>query len=76
MVQKLPDLVVKTIIKSLQEGTLIQKQARLCDLAALDFIPTEILPHLKLHYQKAIAKSPVTSQRILSNLANCKADGT
>ena len=72
MVQKLPDLVVKTIIKSLQEGTLIQKQARLCDLAALDFIPTEILPHLKLRHQKAIAKSPVTSRRIIFDFASSK----
>ena len=54
---ELPDIVIETLIKALDDEILIQKQARLCDLAALDFIPTEILPHLKLHHQKAIAFS-------------------
>lgn len=41
----------------------------MCDLAALDFIPTEILPDLKLHHQKAIVISPLTSEGILSDFA-------
>jgi hypothetical protein len=49
---ELPNIVIETIIQALDNGILIQKQARLCDLAALDFIPVEILPHLKLHHQK------------------------
>lgn len=67
---ELPNIVIEIIIKALDNGILIQKQARLCDLAALDFIPVEILPYLKLHHQKAIAKSPVTSQRIFKDLSH------
>ena len=66
---ELPNIIIEIIIKALDNGILIQKQARLCDLAALDFIPVEILPYLKLHHQKAIAKSPVTSQRIRKKLS-------
>ena len=68
MTLKLPDIVIETLINALNDGILIQKQARLCDLAALDFIPTEILPHLKLHHQKAIATSSATSQKIRTKL--------
>jgi hypothetical protein len=52
MTQKLPDKVIKVIIKALENGDLIQKQARLCDLAALDAIPVEILPYIKLFFKK------------------------
>ena len=55
MIRKLPDRVIEVIIKALENGDLIQKQARLCNLAALDAIPSSILPYLKLHHQKAIA---------------------
>jgi hypothetical protein len=64
----LPDKIIEVIVKALENGDLIQKQARLCDLAALDAIPVKILPYLKLHHQKAIAISPVTSQRILVSI--------
>ena len=70
MTLELPDIVIQTLIEALDDGILIQKQARLCDLAALDFLPTEILPHLKLHHQKAIARCSTTSKRILSNLTD------
>ena len=68
---ELPDIVIETLIKALQEGILIQKQARLCDLAALDFIPTEILPHLKLHHQKAIETAKNVLTNILQRKFNC-----
>lgn len=67
--QDLPDTVIEVIVEAIGNGHLIQKQARLCDLAALDAIPTEILRRLKLNHQQAIAISPVTSPRILSKLA-------
>lgn len=44
MIQKLPNIVIETLIKALQEEILIQKQARLCDLAALNFILREGRP--------------------------------
>ena len=69
MTLELPDIVIATLIEALNDGSLIQKQARLCDLAALDFIPTAILPHLKLHHQKAIALSPLSSQKIRKKLS-------
>ena len=68
---ELPDIVIETLIKALNDGILIQKQARLCDLAALDFIPTEILPHLKLHHQKAIAKAKNALPNILQRKFDC-----
>lgn len=61
--QDLPDTVIEVIVEAIGNGHLIQKQARLCDLAALDAIPTAIVRRLKLHHQQAIALSRVTSQR-------------
>lgn len=55
MSSTLPDKVIEAIVKALENGDLIQKQARLCDLAPLDAIPSAILPYLKLYHQKAIA---------------------
>ena len=46
MTRKLPDRVIEVIVKALENGDLIQKQARLCDLATLDAIPSEILPYI------------------------------
>lgn len=56
-------------IRALQEAKLVQKHDRLCDLAALDAIPTEVLKLLKLDIQIAIARQSVTAERILVALA-------
>ncbi|MDJ0534442.1 MAG: hypothetical protein QNJ70_18515 [Xenococcaceae cyanobacterium MO_207.B15] len=53
MTQKLPDIIIQLIVNALQKGKLIQKQARLCDLAALDAIASEILPYLKLSQKRS-----------------------
>jgi hypothetical protein len=61
-----------TIIQVLQEAELIQKHDRLCDLAAIDAIPVELLQILTLNNQILIAKQPTTVERILINLATSK----
>jgi hypothetical protein len=61
----LPNLV----IQALQEAGLIQKHDRLCDLAAIDAIPIELLPILTLNNQISIAKQSTTAEKILINLA-------
>ncbi len=58
-----------TVIQALQEVELIQKHARLCDLAAIDAIPIELLQILTLNNQISIAQQPTTAERILINLA-------
>jgi hypothetical protein len=61
-----------TIIQVLQEAELIQKHDRLCDLAAIDAIPAELLQILTLNNQISIAKQSTTAERILINLATNK----
>jgi Leucine rich repeat variant len=60
------------VIRALQEAELIQKHDRLCDLAAIDAIPSELLQILTLNNQISIAKQPTTAERILINLATNK----
>lgn len=57
------------IIQSLQEAELIQRHDRLCDLAAINAIPIELLPLLTLNNQISIAKQSTTAERILVNFA-------
>jgi hypothetical protein len=60
------------VIQALQEAELIQKHDRLCDLAAIDAIPIELLQILTLSNQISIAKQSTTAERILVNLATSK----
>lgn len=60
------------VIQALQEAELIQKHDRLCDLAAIDAIPIELLQILTLNNQISIAKQPTTAESILVNLATSK----
>jgi hypothetical protein len=60
------------VIRALQEAELIQKHDRLCDLAAIDAIPIELLQILTLNNQISIAKQSTTAERILINLATSK----
>ncbi|WP_310421859.1 hypothetical protein [Chamaesiphon sp. VAR_48_metabat_135_sub] len=57
------------VIQAIQEAELIQKHDRLCDLAAIDAIPIELVPLLTLNNQISIAKQPTTAQRILVDFA-------
>jgi hypothetical protein len=57
------------IVRALQEAELIQKHDRLCDLAAIDAIPIELLQILTLNNQISIAKQSTTAERILISLA-------
>ena len=61
-----------TVIQALQEAELIQKHDRLCELAAIDAIPIELLQILTLNNQISIAKQSTTAERILINLATNK----
>ena len=61
-----------TVIQALQESELIQKHDRLCELAASDAIPIELLQILTLNNQISIAKQSTTVERILVNLATSK----
>jgi hypothetical protein len=60
------------VIQALQEAELIQKHDRLCDLAAIDAIPIELLQILTLNNQISIAKQSTTAERILIHLATNK----
>jgi hypothetical protein len=60
------------VIQMLQEAELIQKHDRLCDLAAIDAIPIELLQILTLNNQISIAEQSTTAERILINLATNK----
>ncbi len=60
------------VIQAIQEAELIQKHDRLCDLAAIDTIPIELLQLLTLNNQISIAKQSTTAERILTNLATSK----
>lgn len=62
------------VIRALQEAELIQKHDRLCDLAAIDAIPIELLNLLTLNNQISIAKQPTTAERILLNLIRRKSE--
>jgi hypothetical protein len=61
-----------TVIQAIQEAELIQKHDRLCDLAAIDAIPIELLQLLTLNNQISIAKQSTTAERILINLVTNK----
>jgi Leucine rich repeat variant len=61
-----------TVIQAIKEAELIQKHDRLCDLAAIDAIPVELLQLLTLNNQISIAKQSTTAERILINLATNK----
>ena len=60
------------VVRALQEAELIQKHDRLCDLAAIDSIPLQLLQILTLNNQISIAKQSTTAEKILVNLANSK----
>jgi hypothetical protein len=65
-------MIPNLVIQALQEAELIQKHDRLCDLAAIDAIPIELLPLLTLNNQISMAKQPTTAERILLNLIHRK----
>jgi Leucine rich repeat variant len=61
-----------TVIQALQEAELIQKHDRLCELAAIDAIPIELVQILTLSNQISLAKQSTTAERILIHLATNK----
>ncbi len=65
-------IIPPNVIQAIQEDDLIQKHDRLCELAAIDAIPIELLQILTLNNQISIAKQSNTAEKILINLATNK----
>ena len=58
-----------TVIQALREAELIQKHDRLCELAAIDAIPIELLQILTLNNQISIVRQFTTTESLLASFA-------